>query len=239
RPEAVLLSRPAMQFSMIGDDFGPLFHFQYRLILIGDSTVGKSSLLKYFTEGRMAEMSDPTVGVDFYARMIELRPGLRVKLQLWDTAGQEKFRSITRSYYRNSVGVIIVYDITSRASFEHVPGWLREAEANVGGPYPGQCVFLLVGHKADRDGERQVQYEEGEYLAKHHNMKFLETSAVTGENVLETFAMVAHEINSRLEAGALKTMDGWEGIKTGSQRAQSICLSEADLTGNADSSCSC
>ena len=72
--------------------FGPMYHYQYRLILIGDSTVGKSSLLKYFTEGRRAEICDPTVGVDFYARMIELRPYLRIKLQLWDTAGQEKFR---------------------------------------------------------------------------------------------------------------------------------------------------
>lgn len=72
--------------------FGPMYHYQYRLILIGDSTVGKSSLLKYFTEGKTAEISDPTVGVDFYTRMVEIRPDLRVKLQLWDTAGQEKFR---------------------------------------------------------------------------------------------------------------------------------------------------
>lgn len=83
-----------METNFIGDDYGPLFHYQYRLIVIGDSTVGKSSLLRYFTEGKMAEISDPTVGVDFYARMIELRPGYRVKLQLWDTAGQEKFRYV-------------------------------------------------------------------------------------------------------------------------------------------------
>lgn len=81
-----------MEINFIGDDFGPLFYYQFRLILIGDSMVGKSSLLKYFTEGKVAEISDPTVGVDFYARMVELRPGYRVKLQLWDTAGQEKFR---------------------------------------------------------------------------------------------------------------------------------------------------
>lgn len=223
---------------MIGDDFGPLFHFQYRLILIGDSTVGKSSLLKYFTEGRHAEMIDPTVGVDFYARMIELKPGLRIKLQLWDTAGQEKFRAITRSYYRNSVGIVVVYDITSRLSFEHVPSWLREAEANVGGPYPGQCVFLLVGHKADKDKTREVQYEEGEYLAKHHGMRFLETSAVSGENVLEAFMMVAHEIHARLECGALKVQEGWEGVKAGSTRTNSIALSEVDYRYE-HSNCSC
>lgn len=88
----ILFPFQVMEFNFIGDDYGPLFHYQYRFILIGDSTVGKSSLLKYFTEGRHAEISDPTVGVDFYARMVELKPGFRVKLQLWDTAGQEKFR---------------------------------------------------------------------------------------------------------------------------------------------------
>ncbi|KHJ80812.1 Ras family protein, partial [Oesophagostomum dentatum] len=139
-----------MEFNFIGDDYGPLFHYQYRVIIIGDSTVGKSSLLKYFTEGKssllkyftegkVAEISDPTVGVDFYARMIELRPGFRVKLQLWDTAGQEKFRSITRSYYRNSVGVMLVYDISNRVRFENINGWLHEAEANMGGANPGKC----------------------------------------------------------------------------------------------------
>ena len=86
--------RSIMDLNYIGDDFGPLFYYQFRFILIGDSTVGKSSLLKYFTEGRVAEISDPTVGVDFYARMVELKPGYRIKLQLWDTAGQEKFRYV-------------------------------------------------------------------------------------------------------------------------------------------------
>ncbi|KAJ1345540.1 hypothetical protein KIN20_000099 [Parelaphostrongylus tenuis] len=153
-----------MEFNFIGDDYGPLFHYQYRMILIGDSTVGKSSILKYFTDGRTAEVSDPTVGVDFYARMIELRPDYRVKLQLWDTAGQEKFRSITRSYYRNSVGVMLVYDVSNRSSFENISMWYNEAQKSVGGPSPGNCVFMLVGHKSDDQCERQVDYEEGEYF---------------------------------------------------------------------------
>ena len=167
----------------ISTDFGPMYHYQYRIILIGDSTVGKSSLLRYFTEGRHADISDPTVGVDFYARMMEVKPGLRVKLQLWDTAGQEKFKSITRSYYRNSVGVIVVYDITNRRTFQHVQDWLAEAEANVAGPDPSQCVFQLIGHKADLEKDREVLYEEGEYFAKYHKIKFVETSALSGENV--------------------------------------------------------
>ncbi|CAJ0608519.1 unnamed protein product [Cylicocyclus nassatus] len=227
-----------MEFNFIGDDYGPLFHYQYRVIIIGDSTVGKSSLLKYFTEGKMAEISDPTVGVDFYARMIELRPNFRVKLQLWDTAGQEKFRSITRSYYRNSVGVMLVYDISNRTSFENVNGWLHEAEANMGGPNPGKCVFQLIGHKSDNQAERKVDYEEGEYFAKYHKMKFIETSAITGKNVFDSFLMIAQEINRRVEEGLLRPTDGWEGVKGGLMRSQSISLSERDMAPK-DQSCSC
>ncbi|KAM3715735.1 Ras-related protein, partial [Dirofilaria immitis] len=122
--------------------------------------------------------------------------------------------SITRSYYRNSVGVIIVYDITNRLTFEHVGQWLKEAEQNVGGPQPNNCVFQLIGHKADLDDERQVMYEEGEYFAKYNKIKFLETSAVTGENVQESFKMIAREICDRIENGQLRVVDGWEGIRS-------------------------
>uniref|UniRef100_A0A914CHU8 Ras-related protein Rab-39B n=1 Tax=Acrobeloides nanus TaxID=290746 RepID=A0A914CHU8_9BILA len=215
-----------------------MYHYQYRIILIGDSTVGKSSLLRYFTEGRLAEISDPTVGVDFYARTVELKPDMRVKLQLWDTAGQEKFKSITRSYYRNSVGVIIVYDITNRKTFEHVSEWLAEAEANVSGPDPSQCVFQLVGHKADLEKDREVLYEEGEYFAKYHKIKFIETSAFTGENVHEAFIMMSREINARFESGALRLYDGWDGIKSGLMRSQSISLSDLSQD-QPQSNCSC
>ncbi|VDO40455.1 unnamed protein product [Haemonchus placei] len=207
-----------MEYNFIGDDFGPLFHYQFRVILIGDSSVGKSSLLRYFTEGKIAEISDPTVGVDFYACMIE---------------------SITRSYYRNSVGVMLVYDISNRASFENINGWLHEAEANMGGPNPSKCVFLLIGHKSDNQCERRVDYEEGEYFAKYHKMKFIETSAITGKNVYDAFLMMAQEIYKRVEEGSLRPTDGWEGVKGGLMRSQSICLSETDLTPRDHSSCSC
>ncbi|CAG9536782.1 unnamed protein product [Cercopithifilaria johnstoni] len=217
--------------------YTPMYRYQFRVIMIGDSTVGKSSLLRYFTEGKCAEICDPTVGVDFYARMVEIKPGYRIKLQLWDTAGQEKFRSITRSYYRNSVGVIIVYDITNRSTFDHVAQWLKEAEQNVGGPQPNNCVFQLIGHKADLNNERQVMYEEGEYFAKYNKIKFLETSAVTGENVQESFKMIAREICNRIQNGQLRLVDGWEGIRSGMMRAKSLTLSEGS---NAPSStCAC
>lgn len=97
-------------------------------------------------------------------------------------------------YYRKSVGVIIVYDISVRESFEHVTDWLAEAEANISGPDPTQCVFLLVGNKADLQAERKVLYEEGEYLAKHRNLLFIETSLITCENVDVNFFYKAKNI---------------------------------------------
>ncbi|KAM6057369.1 ras-related protein Rab-39B isoform 4-T5 [Theristicus caerulescens] len=114
--------------------------YQFRLIVIGDSTVGKSCLIRRFTEGRFAQISDPTVGVDFFSRLVEIEPGKRIKLQIWDTAGQERFRSITRAYYRNSVGGLLLFDITNRRSFQNVHEWLEETKVHV---QPYQIVFVL------------------------------------------------------------------------------------------------
>ncbi|CAF4993659.1 unnamed protein product [Rotaria sp. Silwood1] len=129
------------------------YDYQFRLIVVGDSTVGKSSLLRSFCDGVFSQDPDPTVGVDFNVRIIEVKPGIKVKLQLWDTAGQERFKSITRAYYRNSVGVLLIYDTTNYVSFTHVTSWLNEARTQI---QPYQCVFLLVGTKIDRESERQV-----------------------------------------------------------------------------------
>ncbi|XP_067160398.1 ras-related protein Rab-39B isoform X3 [Apteryx mantelli] len=115
--------------------------YQFRLIVIGDSTVGKSCLIRRFTEGRFAQISDPTVGVDFFSRLVEIEPGKRIKLQIWDTAGQERFRSITRAYYRNSVGGLLLFDITNRRSFQNVHEWLEETKVHV---QPYQIVFVLA-----------------------------------------------------------------------------------------------
>ncbi|XP_055683837.1 ras-related protein Rab-39B [Lutzomyia longipalpis] len=201
----------------------PIFQYQFRFILIGDSTVGKSSLLKFFTDGRFAELSDPTVGVDFFARLIEVQDGTKIKLQLWDTAGQERFRSITKSYYRNSVGVLLVYDITNHASFEHLPLWMMEAKRHI---EPHRPVFALVGCKLDlvnSGGRREVSIQEAKSFAKQHGLGgFVETSARTGVNVLEAFSMVTQEVYNRIQSGEYTVEDGWDGIKTGFAKTNSL-----------------
>ncbi|XP_027628632.1 ras-related protein Rab-39A [Tupaia chinensis] len=190
--------------------------YQFRLIVIGDSTVGKSCLLHRFTQGRFPGLRspacDPTVGVDFFSRLLEIEPGKRIKLQLWDTAGQERVRSITRSYYRNSVGGFLVFDITNRRSFEHVKDWLEEAKMHV---QPFRIVFLLVGHKCDLASQRQVTREEAEKLSADCGMKYIETSAKDATNVEESFTILTRDIYELIKKGEICIQDGWEGVKSG------------------------
>ncbi|RWS13628.1 ras-related protein Rab-39B-like protein, partial [Dinothrombium tinctorium] len=190
----------------------PPFHYQFRLILIGDSTVGKSTLLKVFTEGSFSETSDPTVGVDFFAKIIDIKNNVKIKLQLWDTAGQEKFRSITRSYYRNSVGALLLYDVTRRSSFDHLVDWLFEARRHI---EPSGAVYQVVACKSDLELEREITREEGEAFADFHNIKFIETSAKTGQNVELAFRMIAEQIYDKLKAGKFELRDDWDGVKVG------------------------
>ncbi|KAM5290835.1 ras-related protein Rab-39B [Glossophaga mutica] len=186
--------------------------YQFRLIVIGDSTVGKSCLIRRFTEGRFAQVSDPTVGVDFFSRLVEIEPGKRIKLQIWDTAGQERFRSITRAYYRNSVGGLLLFDITNRRSFQNVHEWLEETKVHV---QPYQIVFVLVGHKCDLDTQRQVTRHEAEKLAAAYGMKYIETSARDAINVEKAFTDLTKDIYELVKRGDITIQEGWEGVKSG------------------------
>nr|XP_058956595.1 ras-related protein Rab-39B-like [Pocillopora verrucosa]XP_058956596.1 ras-related protein Rab-39B-like [Pocillopora verrucosa] len=190
--------------------FKPKYFYQFRIILIGDSTVGKSSLLRQFTEGQFIENSDPTVGVDFHVRVVMLTSDVRIKLQIWDTAGQERFRAITYSYYRNTVGCLIVYDITNRESFLNVKDWYTEAKNCV---EESDVVFMLIGHKIDKESMRKVSTEEGERFAEANNMMFIETSAKVLCNIEEAFFRVTEEVHKRMERGDLGLREGWDGIK--------------------------
>ncbi|CAG2167851.1 unnamed protein product [Oppiella nova] len=189
------------------------FDYQFRLILIGDSTVGKSTLLRVFTDSSFTTWSDPTVGVDFFAKIITIRNGrVRIKLQLWDTAGQEKFRSITRSYYRNSVGALLLYDMTRRHTFDHLVDWLFEARRHI---EPNRAVYQIVSCKSDMLDDREVTGEEGKAFADFYRINFIETSAKDRYNVDEAFRSIAEEIYDKVESGVFEVEEGWDGIKKG------------------------
>ncbi|CAH8858127.1 unnamed protein product, partial [Trichobilharzia szidati] len=178
----------------------PYFDYQFRVIIIGDSMVGKSSLMKSFVEGNFSSVSDPTIGVDFFSRTVRIQEEVFVKLQLWDTAGQEKFRSITASYYRNCVGVLIVFDLTDRETFDHVADWYEEARGSIKCSAP---VFIIVGHKADRRDERQVSKMEAQSLAQRlGDYTYIETSSLTGQNIERAFELLAEGIYANVIKGS-------------------------------------
>jgi Ras-related protein Rab-1A len=165
------------------------YDYLFKLILIGNSSVGKSSLLVRFVEDIWEENFVPTIGVDFKLKTLDV-DGKKVKLQIWDTAGQERFKNITASYYRGGNGVLVVYDITDRESFVNLNSWLIEIEKNA-----NKNVFkLLIGNKNDLESERKVTFDEGKEFADSNGMKFIETSAKTANKVNEAFELLTKEI---------------------------------------------
>jgi len=167
----------------------------FKYIVVGDSAVGKSCLLFQFVDKKFQDQHELTIGVEFGSRAINI-DSTNIKLQIWDTAGQEKFRSITRSYYRGAAGALLVYDITRRETFEHLSSWLEDCIK-----YSSQAiVVMLIGNKSDLESLRQVTVEEGKGFAEKHGLHFMETSAKTSENVDEAFIKTAKEIYSRQQS---------------------------------------
>ena len=177
------------------------YDYLFKVVLIGDSGVGKSNLLSRFTRNEFALDSKSTIGVEFATKSI-VADGKTIKAQIWDTAGQERYRAITSAYYRGAVGALLVYDLTKHATFENVERWLKElrdhAEANI--------VVMLVGNKSDLKPQRAVPTEEAMAMAEQHNLAFIETSALDATNVdlaFETILIEIYRIVTRktLEAG--------------------------------------
>lgn len=169
----------------------PEYDYMLKVLLIGDSGVGKSCLLLRFADDTYSDTYISTIGVDFKIRTIEF-DGKIVKLQIWDTAGQERFRTITSSYYRGAHGIIVVYDVTDQDSFQNVKRWFTEIEH-----YADPKVHrLLVGNKCDLEAQRVVSTSAGEALAKELQIPFLETSAKQATNVEATFVKMAQKVAS-------------------------------------------
>ncbi|KAM4755771.1 ras-related protein Rab-13 isoform 1-T1 [Cyanocitta cristata] len=191
----------------------------FKLLLIGDSGVGKTCLVIRFAEDNFSSTYISTIGIDFKIRTVDI-DGKKIKLQVWDTAGQERFKTITTAYYRGAVGIVLVYDITDEKSFENIQNWMKSIKEVGGGilgvqggrvvgggswgscpcfPLPPQNASagverLLLGNKCDMEGKRKVQRDAAEKLAKEHGIRFFETSAKSSENVEEAFCTLARDI---------------------------------------------
>jgi small GTP-binding protein len=164
----------------------------YKFIIIGSSGVGKTAILKRLVENSFTEDIQSTIGVEFDSAVLAINDR-KVKLQIWDTAGQERFRSISKAYYRNAVGVILVFDITDRKSFDDLTSWLNDIRTLC----DANAVVQLIGNKADLRTQRVVSLTEAEAFASHQRMQYLETSARVGENVREAFVRVATSIMTK------------------------------------------
>ncbi|KAJ2080831.1 ras GTPase [Coemansia sp. RSA 988] len=194
--------------------------YLFKLLLIGDSGVGKSCLLLRFADDTYTESYISTIGVDFKIRTIEL-DGKTVKLQIWDTAGQERFRTITSSYYRGAHGIIVVYDVTDSETFGNVKQWLQEIDR-----YASEGVNkLLVGNKSDL--ERSVDFTEANEFAESLSIPFLETSAKNSSNVESAFMTMAKQIKERMGASNVQQQQQQKQVKLSQmqdvQKANSGC----------------
>jgi len=173
----------------------------FKILLVGDSGVGKSSLLLRFTDDMFQETFISTIGVDFKIRNVNI-DGKTIKMQIWDTAGQERFRTITSSYYRGAHGIIVVYDITDSVSFNNGQLWLNEIEKYA----CGNVTKLLVGNKADMNDKRVITTEAGKAFADQQGMLFSEASAKAGQGVEAAFlALVRSIYDQRVKTGVRPT----------------------------------
>jgi Ras-related protein Rab-8A len=184
----------------------PAFDFLFKLLLIGDSGVGKSCLLLRFCDDSFVPSFITTIGIDFKIRTIEM-DGKRIKLQIWDTAGQERFRTITTAYYRGAMGILLVYDVTDEKSFQNIRNWMRNIEQHAA----ETVLKILIGNKCDKDEGRVVQKETGEALAKEYGINFFETSAQSNINVEEAFLSLVKDIKASTAPNAANSAAGAAG----------------------------
>ncbi|RDX72042.1 Ras-related protein RABA5e [Mucuna pruriens] len=174
--------------------------YLFKVVLIGDSAVGKSNLLSRFARNEFDANSKATIGVEFQTQVVEI-DGKEVKAQIWDTAGQERFRAVTSSYYRGAVGALVVYDITRRGTFDSINRWLQELTTQ----NDSTIARMLVGNKCDLENIREVSTEEGKSLAEEEGLFFMETSALDSTNVQTAFEIVIREIYNNISRKVLNS----------------------------------
>lgn len=184
--------------------------YTLKCITVGDSGVGKSSLILQFTDNRFFNPYPATIGIELGVKTISLR-SKRIKLNIWDTAGQENFRSLVKSYYRDTCIVFLVYDITNKFSFISLNVWYRDLADLTNNPH-----IILIGNKCDLVTDRQVSFEEGKQFATDNNMLFIETSAKLSQNVNDAFIMIVDKTLQDIESGSINIFSENSGIRVNS-----------------------
>ncbi|ONK78201.1 uncharacterized protein A4U43_C02F15590 [Asparagus officinalis] len=193
--------------------------YLFKIVIVGDSAVGKSNLLSRYAQDEFKPNSKATIGVEFQTQSMVI-DGKDVKAQIWDTAGQERFRAVTSAYYRGAVGALLVYDITRSSSFDSVGRWLHELSAHS----DTSITKMLVGNKCDLEDDRAVSVEQGRRLAEAEGLFFTETSALGSTNVKTAFETVIKEIYSGIRKNKV--------LKSDSHDKAQLSLNRISLTSN-------
>ena len=165
-----------------------------KVVLVGDSGVGKTNIMSKYLKNEFREDSKATVGVEFGSKQFNIQ-GHQIKAQIWDTAGQERYKAITSAYYKGAKGAFIVYDITRKNTFDSVNRWVSDISAAA----DKKITLLLIGNKSDLEDQRQVNKEQGEEKAKELGLAFMETSACSGENLEKAFQLMINEVYKKCQ----------------------------------------
>lgn len=187
------------------------YQYIFKYIIVGETCVGKSSMMKQFIDKEFNNNHEMTIGVDFSTKILKI-DNKQYKINIWDTAGQESFRSITRSYYRGSAAVLLVYDITNFKSFIALDKWIREINYNITSSNP---PILLIGNKCDLTTRREVSYEQGKEFADRNKMLFMESSAKNRTNIDEIFIEITKVLLKRIDDKLIDVNDINNGIRVG------------------------
>ena len=171
----------------------------YKVVLVGSSGVGKTSIVQHLISGNFREENQATIGVEFKSYALQTE-GESIKLQIWDTAGQERFRSVSKAYFRNALGAILVFDLTNRQSFDDLNMWFSDF-SQLSAP---NAYILSIGNKCDLEDERQIVESEANSFAQRNGLFYLETSAKNGDHIEEAFVRLGTEIYRKVKSGDIK-----------------------------------
>jgi small GTP-binding protein len=197
---------------------GVEYKHNFKFIVIGASGVGKTALLRRLVDDQFVADNAATIGVEYLATVLEI-DGQAVKLQVWDTAGQEKFKSIAKSYFRHAVGVVLVYDITDRQSFDDLSFWLNDVHALC----DPNAAITMVGNKLDLASQRAVTTADAQVFATNHQLTYIETSARGGDNVTEAFHRAAKAVFDRAEMGGFASRTAASGQSLATSTGDAGC----------------
>ncbi|XP_059669839.1 ras-related protein RABA4d-like [Cornus florida] len=213
-------------------DYNQKIDYVFKIVLIGDSAVGKSQLLSRFAKNEFSLDSKATIGVEFQTKTVAL-DHKTVKAQIWDTAGQERYRAVTSAYYRGAVGAMLVYDMTKRQSFDHMATWLDELRGHA----DKNIVIMLIGNKCDLGSLRAVPTEDAQEFAERENLFFMETSALEATNVDTAFQTVLTEIYRFFSKKSLAANNGTDNGNSGIKGIKIVVPNQEHDTGRKGGCC--